>query len=477
MPSNIRFYFLIMLSIGIAIGRTAQESPEQTGTLAIQAHVVDVDGKKPEKCMITFWKSIPAEDTGLSAEPSESRQLWHDSVTGKIWEPIHHFGASDSAIIENLVPGEYRATAFCGHGDPAALGVSDVIRLDGSQESTDIVVVIEDGPALHIQAIDEASRELVEYASIRLIRPDGLPVTAWSRGGSGIIYARDGRYTFKHLAPGLYALEAEKKAFHFGNPEYVYPPGPLKVDLTKGEDATITLELSELPITTEEAERRWPWAVSGTVTYLEGNPVECATIRASCGMGTLMPTGSASSDAKGEYLLRFGPGMRSLSSEETPLQAATISVSKDGYCEQNLYRQGGLMMASILPAADNAWGAKPEDVILPGRPKRLDFVLAPAASIEGRLTDAKGRSLSEQGLSIKSEHSWPSTSVLAHTTTDADGKFRFAGIPVGYVLWFEYAGAASEKQVLHQAKQPYNYHLSYIAPKGDSDARLEINGN
>jgi hypothetical protein len=68
------------------------------------------------------------------------------------------------------------------------------------------------------------------------------------------------------------------------------------------------------------------WTIVGAVTDGEARPLEGVEIRASCGWGTLRPTGETVSDQQGKYTLRFGPGMRMPSDDgrNAGTQAATI---------------------------------------------------------------------------------------------------------------------------------------------------------
>jgi hypothetical protein len=184
------------------------------------------------------------------------------------------------------------------------------------------------------------------------------------------------------------------------------------------------------------------WTVQGKVTDREGRPIQGAKIVAHCGFGSLLPTGSAVSDAAGYFDLRFGPGIRSSSRDEAPrLQAATISVHKSGWFEKNLHRQGDLLAAYRLPAGGINWGNKgKEDVILPGKPRTLHFVLLPAASLTGKLIDSAGQPLCNIRLGLTGKELPPSSSVLQEVRTDPGGRFEFENVPTGYQfqLYAEY---------------------------------------
>lgn len=182
-----------------------------------------------------------------------------------------------------------------------------------------------------------------------------------------------------------------------------------------------------------------PWTIVGTVNDGQGRPLEGVQIRASCGWGTLMPTGETASDQQGKYTLRFGPGMRSRNDDGTwsaGIQAATIYASKPGYTEKNLCRHGDLLMGDKLPEEEDRFHADRERVVVPGQPRRLDFVMVASASLEGELVDEQGRPLAEERLSLQGNQMMPSTSVLAEATTDRQGRFRFEGVPANFGWWF-----------------------------------------
>ncbi len=409
--------------------------------MRIEARVVRSDGRAVEQCSITFWKETDA-DVPAKVERNTPPQIWRDSVTKASWKPIHHFGTSDRATLEDLTAGTYRATAFLGRRDPIALAVGPPIRLDGTRQMTVTTLQIESGPTLSIQVVDAATGEPIEYPVIRLTRPDGLPVVRWSSTWS--LRPQGNTLTFAHLVPGEYTLDVLKPAGWYTNPDYDNATRPFKVQLAAGKDRQVTINLHASELDEAEAKRRWPWAVTGTVTDANGNPLQGATIRSHCGMGSLRPTGSVTSGVDGSYTLRFGPGMRMMDEKtgewRAGMQMATISVSRLGSFEKDLYRQGNLSMADEMPGEDNVWGAKPKDVILPNRPHKLDFVMLPAAAIEVTLLSADGKRLASKRLHVKGERSWPSTSVLAGATTDAQGTFRLDSMPTGLAMRFECDG-------------------------------------
>jgi beta-lactamase regulating signal transducer with metallopeptidase domain/protocatechuate 3,4-dioxygenase beta subunit len=446
--------------------------------LKIEARVVGVGGNTPQRCSITFWKAVDPEAVEKTVEtPVASRfsipHVWHDPVTGKTWQPIHNFGAKDSATKEELSPGDYRVTASIGHGDPTMVGVSDLIRLDGSREHTVVTLPMEAGPSLTIDIIKAKTEEPIEYAAIRLIRPDGLPVVSWSSGAWSVLL-RENQHKFEHLAPGDYTLEVFKRAYQYGQNEYAAEQMPMNVRLAVNEDQQLTVKLKAVGPSEEEARRRWPWSVTGTVTDEKGQPLEGVEIRASCGMGSLLPTGSTRSDDQGRYTLRFGPGMRTRNESTgtwgAGLQAATIYASKPDHTEKNLCRQGGLMMADDLPPKDNSWDAKPSEIVLPHKAHSLDFVMVPSAAIEGQLVDEQGEPIADKRVSVHGKQMLPSTSVLAQGKTDKQGRFRFEGIPANYAWWFDIQDQGRTQPVRFPVSGSYRVKMQSV-----NDTRYNLN--
>jgi hypothetical protein len=153
-------------------------------------------------------------------------------------------------------------------------------------------------------------------------------------------------------------------------------------------------------------------------------------------MGTLRQTGKAESDAEGNYAFDFGPGI-AFAKNDTQLQAATITAHKAGFSEKNLSRQGNLRAALKLPAEKA--GAEKEDtknIILPGQPRQIDFVMVPAAKVTGRLIDKDAAPLAGYSIGLRGDEMPPSSSVVATTKTDEQGRFALTDIPTGFKWQF-----------------------------------------
>ncbi|HBO42887.1 MAG TPA: hypothetical protein DD670_02915, partial [Planctomycetaceae bacterium] len=365
--------------------RTTTEGNVTTITkLSIEARIVDIDGKPVERSSITFWKSVDGEAT-TEPTPSpianEPPHVWRDSATGKTWRPVKHLATNDRAVAKDLSPGIYRVTACSSHHDAEDCGISDVIALDGNREQTTVTVPIQAGPSLTVKVVDQSNARLIDHPEIRLIRPDGLPVVSW-RSGSWSIRPENGDHTFEHLTPGEYTLEVARRPWQFGQPNFVNDRGPVKVLLEAGKNREITVELRDRPLDAEEAARRWPWCVTGTVKTPDGTPVEGAVVTVYGGAVTLVSTGTAITDALGEYSLRFSRGAHIWDEERKQwsagMQAAVVSVAKQGMVEQDVR----LQMADRMPPNGGDGPDTDDKVVLPDRPYRLDFVILKRPVVE-----------------------------------------------------------------------------------------------
>jgi hypothetical protein len=345
-------------------------------------------------------------------------------------------------------------------------GVSEVIHLDGSQEKAITTVRLLDGPSLTVTARDARTSTPVDWFHVRLEREDGFPVGVWSR---------DGQAKFDQLPPGTYRLTAGCTSTHYGWPEYAAANGPTEVEIEAGKDQEISVPLEEVKLSDEVVRQSWPFVVQGRVTDEHGQPLEGVTINASCGIGSLLPTGQALSGPDGSYTLRFRGGYSMKAGEHwrTGLQAATISAARQGWTEANLHRQGGLFMADEMPPADNGWKAKPSQVILPNRPYELNFVMRKAALVRGQLLEERGQPLAKHKLWINGDQLPPSCSVLAQTETDKEGQFRFERVPTGYTWRFN-IGDDLRVETRFDRSEEYSVELRVVRSTPGRSRSLEL---
>ena len=189
----------------------------------------------------------------------------------------------------------------------------------------------------------------------------------------------------------------------------------------------------------QEARRDLPWKAFGKVTDPEGRPLAGVNVWASCGMGTLRRTGSATSGEDGRYELSFGPGILVLRDRGAVLQAAIVGAHKPGYFEENLNRQGGCTGADGEPTEEQlkTWDAKKDRVFLPGKPLEINFVMRPAGRVSGKLVDEQGKPLPGYSVSLTGAALAPASSVWASCKADEQGRFTLEDIPTTYRFQFE----------------------------------------
>lgn len=208
--------------------------------------------------------------------------------------------------------------------------------------------------------------------------------------------------------------------------------------VNKAERTEGGAERKPAPSSEDENAKALRWVVTGKVTDPSGNGLPGVSVRANCGWGTLRPTGETTTAADGTYTLRFSPGMHVLDEKTNKwragVQTAVVSPSNPGYYEWNLHRQGDLLMADKLPDEKElkVWGARPDRIVLPNHPHPVDFVMAPAASIDVLLVDDKNGPLADTPLQIAGETLPPASSVLTSGRTDKSGKYAFGEVPLEY---------------------------------------------
>ena len=210
----------------------------------------------------------------------------------------------------------------------------------------------------------------------------------------------------------------------------------------------------------EQSQEETPFMVHGVVTDASGEPMAGVTARASCGMGSLRPTGRTVTDSNGVYELYFRPGMHIVSDDpnewKVGFQAATIYAEKDGFYEVSLCRAGNLAMSDREPDAERMKHFV--GVVLPDKPYELNFTMTPGATVKGTLVDPVGRPMPDRRFHVAGETLYPSTNVLADVTTDARGEFTLANVPLE-PFWFAVNDARTEP-VRFQSPGSYRLKLT-----------------
>lgn len=448
MSHVVNCFLPVALWLAGAVVFSQNDGPDR---LAMDIRILGIDGKPIDQpSSVTIWEQL----TGAS-EAGPRDYTARDPRDGTVWRRLSGSIAGERGPTRNgkdrfltderLKPGVYRVTAFIGARNEKMHGmaVSDLIRLDGSQKTTPVSISVEQGPAVTFTVLDAETNAPIQYPTpgIELRRADGFEVE-WDPLNPNLFPGEEGRFEIEHLPPGTYRVNISARTYAYGYPDYEMAE-PAAVEIRDGGPNAFTFQVIPKPIDPQEAAKRWPWAVEGTVTDGQERPLAGVEIRAACGWGTLRPTMPVFTDPGGRYLLRFGPGMM-VKNEKTGtwgagVQAATISARKAGYAEKNLGRQGDLLMADQVPEDDSQWDR--DTIILPQKPYRVDFTMVPSATIKGKLLDEGGNPLDEKQIHLTGDVLPPSSSVAAVAMTDADGRFLIEQATPGFLRWFEMGDA------------------------------------
>ncbi len=428
--------------------------------LSLEARVLGTDGQPVKKSSILFFKAV-------DEQKDPNFPFWHDSVSGKTWQVFGGSAAGSGMTESRLSPGEYRITARFSHYSRGPIGLSEPIVLDGSQPHTVVTVRLVEGPTLTVRVIDAASGEPVVRPRARLRRRDGVLPKSWifryKPKSNPIIY--------ESLLPGSYWLEVYRRAGCPGDMDFVSEEGRVEVEIEAGKDREITVKMHKSPLDQAEVERRWPWVVTGAVTDEQGRPLQGVEVRVNWGMGTLFRGGATTTDADGRYVLRFA-GSRGVA-------CAVIRASKSGLFEKNLNRQGNLIMSGKPSEEGNSWFGNQGNMLLPDKPRRIDFVMAPTASIHGELLDSQGKPMGGRYLHTKGAEMPPASGVLASNKTDANGAFEVRNVPPGRSWWFTIPKDKNRRDICSQPialPGPGKYRVTMRLTSDDDgqNDRLEI---
>jgi hypothetical protein len=207
------------------------------------------------------------------------------------------------------------------------------------------------------------------------------------------------------------------------------------------------------------AEAKLPWSATGRVVDAAGQPMEGVEIWVHAGMGTLHRTGLAKTGADGRYTVEFVTGVLS---GDPNCQMASITAHKSGFFEENLNRQGqgGMANHEMEAAVLKEYGIAPEALAIPGKPRTVDFVMRPAARIQGRLvgtgtfsklspeetrknpktiagfTKLDRSPLHGWSVWLKGKEMPPGCSVICTAKTDEKGNFVMDDVPTGFEWQF-----------------------------------------
>ena len=408
---------------------------------SLTVRVLDADGEPLKEASATLWKQVVGT-------PDKKQSTWDDPETGALWTRYTDgYGFRDDrdktrSGWRRLPSGVYRVTATHANqpNDPCR-GTGQPVRLDETQKTAETAVKLRDGPSLVVRVIDAKSGEPIESAAVSVRSKESRsPRSGWIK-----LRAVDGEYRRDNLPPGPYGLHVSKPSYFPHEPKYVTDVEEIDVEIVAGKDHEITVKVKPVPLTQEEIDRRWPWIAEGTVTDADGNPLEGVGIWAYVGRGgTIQGRGPATTNARGHYTLRFGIGglRRSNPPGDPPLrmQSGSLAAWKDGYVERNLDRHTGMIVADRKPKEED-WQnydyIRRDDkrVVLPGKPRRIDFVMVRELAISGRLVDQSNEPIRNLRLRVTDETTLAQNS-LRRFTTDDEGRFSLNRIPPDHTWWF-----------------------------------------
>ncbi len=239
-----------------------------------------------------------------------------------------------------------------------------------------------------------------------------------------------------------------------------------------------------------------PWTANGRVTDPQGQPIPGVEIWVHAGIGSLHRVATAVTDAEGRYTVPFGRGV--WMPVDTPnSQIANVTAHKPGLFETNLNRHGARAAAlrEISAGELKSFGVNASEIFLPTQPQTIDFVMAPAARIKGRLlgtgkfpnlTPQQARKAPEliaghaelRQSPLAGWRVWlvgkelpPACSVLASATTDDDGNFAFDSVPVGFEWQFQTETHLKQPEPkspgfkLQSAASPFELEISLELPE------------
>jgi hypothetical protein len=482
------------ISFTIGDGPAAESAPLPL-TLQIKARIVEPDGKPVANTTMCVWWAD--DETAVKIPPKLPRSSydlgpcrWEDRTTGTTWDLVdNEYMHSDSITLPGLSAGDYRLTAWASLGleskqNEPVMGLSRVIHLDGRQATTEETIRFETGPSLTVDVVDAATGAKVAKSNLTLVRPDGLPVAPQGRGAVSSFAAS--RFTYPHLPPGRYTLQVDCPARQYGNPNYVCRQSPLAIEIPDGRDTEVTVQLTSAPLSQAEIQQRWPWIITGKVTDESDTPLEGVTIYVNRNYSN---QAQVRSDKDGSYTIRFaGNGQmydEGLKRWITSPQDCVVSPFKPGLAELNMYEQGQVAFAELRPTFRSGRN-RPEDFLLPNQPRRIDFVMAPAATLEGQFLDTSGSPIADTYIALQGDRVPPPRyrDDLAGAKTDGDGRFHIDSVPIGRDWWFTTRVIGASRQWENIKSSPvsfarpdvYNVRLERRAD-GSPGERLDVKIN
>lgn len=366
---------------------------DEGGESSLEVKVLDLYGQPITEGYVNIWRLLSKDE-----EPSVGD--WHDPATQRTWRSaeIGMIGLPNesgkwpyrttSVSVRKLIAGTYLAIASSSTGTgPFAVG--EPFRLDGTKQKHEVTLRMDPGGKVRFEVVDQVDGKPLIHSWVRVAK------TSQKLPPRGILTPhQDGCVrTFEYLPAGSYQFSVGCSALNPGELEYDVNKELHTVEVVDGETKHVRVALKGRRLTEKEIRSQWPWIITGTVTDAAGKPIEGALVRALDSATWEDVLGSATTDERGKYAFRF----RSLYGfvddrmrERHGPEEVVIAASKSGLAERNLNRQGLLHYAYRLPTPDDGEpDIDPDRLLLPEKPREIDFVLVPALDLAVKLVNAK----------------------------------------------------------------------------------------
>ena len=353
--------------IALRILKELVETARHSMTVSVQLP----DGTAAPKSSVMIWKSVETGERSLN----QQGRLWKDERSRRDWRILNGVASGSTATFTRLIPGTYRVTAREGHQQSGRIGISELIQVLETMDTTEVTVRLEPGATLEVNPVDVVTQSATQLPEISLISLAG-PFDQFKPVVDQSLPVR-----FAGLPPGEYRLVALLRAgdpddlqFEMKNPEQTVTIGVAPT--------TVDLPMKARLLTDDEINNRWAWTTFGIVADENGKPLANVEVSVATGIGTLMGGSRTRTNRNGHYRLRFCEGCWMDDPTGVCPQAAIFSVKCPGYQVKRSTRQLRTTMARKLPDGAPAEDWNPDEIPLRGQPFRLDLILGQSGPVE-----------------------------------------------------------------------------------------------